>query len=343
MIQAQKPTNEQQRLAALKKLHILETPVEERFERITRIVCKSLNVPICAVSLIDDERQWFKSIQGLEVSETAREVSFCGHTILGSGPFIVEDALKDNRFHDNPLVLNDPNIRFYAGVPIELDDNMRVGTLCAIDNQPRTISQEEIDLLKDLASLVRAELSSMALSAAHVQLVSELKEAERAAHIDPMTRLWNRIGGEKLLDKEWQNATEKYKAFTIAHVNIDHFKQINEKFGRAVGDDVIRCVSRTIIEHLTPSDIVIRWSGQEFMIILPDRQEHDFVQAMEHIIKDIAANQLLVNGGVLDITASIGGYIVNDTRISNIKDTLSQAETTLNQAKSNGRNQFLMG
>ncbi len=134
------PSCETERLKALKTLNLLDTKSEATYDAITEVVQAFFEVPIVAISLIDAERQWFKSIQGLAVRETPREVAFCGHTILGDKLFMVEDALKDARFADNPLVTGDPKIRFYAGYPIKDPSGYNIGTLCIIDTKPRRFS-----------------------------------------------------------------------------------------------------------------------------------------------------------------------------------------------------------
>ncbi len=124
------PNNEEARLKSLHSLDILDTPAEERFDRYTRLAQRMLNVPIALVSLVDTDRQWFKSCLGLDAVETSREVSFCGHTILCDELLVVNDALADERFADNPLVTGAPNIRFYAGYPLIYSDGSNLGTLC---------------------------------------------------------------------------------------------------------------------------------------------------------------------------------------------------------------------
>ncbi|TBR17281.1 PAS domain S-box protein, partial [bacterium] len=153
-----KPANEAQRLAALRALTILDTSPEERFDRLTRLAQNILGVPIAVVSLVDESRQWFKSIQGLGAKETPREVSFCGHVILGRGLFVVPDATKDPRFADNPLVAGSPDIRFYAGFPLATAEGLNLGTLCVIDRKPREFGEREAKVLEDLAHLVEREL-----------------------------------------------------------------------------------------------------------------------------------------------------------------------------------------
>jgi GAF domain-containing protein len=158
------PANELIRLTTLQSLHILDTPPEERFDRITRIAQRLFNVPIALVSLIDSERQWFKSCQGLEVCETPRNISFCGHAILDNALFVVPDTLLDDRFRDNPLVTGGPKIRFYAGAPLSLGNGVILGTLCVIDRVPRHLTDEDQQLLVDLGQIAQQELLAMQLS-----------------------------------------------------------------------------------------------------------------------------------------------------------------------------------
>lgn len=151
--------NEQHRLAALEEAQILDTDAEERFDRITRIAAKLFNVPIALVSLVDKDRQWFKSCVGLDASETPRDQAFCAHAILEREPFIVRDTLLDDRFADNPLVTGGPKIRFYAGMPLADTSGFNLGTLCIVDTRPRDISETQIQELRDLGKMVEEQLS----------------------------------------------------------------------------------------------------------------------------------------------------------------------------------------
>ena len=152
------PTDENDRLAALHSLAILDTPADERFDRITRLTQRLFDMPIVLVSLVDECRQWFKSAQGLSASETPRDISFCGHAIHAGKVFVVENALADPRFADNPLVTGPPGIRFYAGAPLATAGGFRVGTLCLIDSTPRVFPEADQQMLRDLAHWVEDEL-----------------------------------------------------------------------------------------------------------------------------------------------------------------------------------------
>ncbi|GMU02567.1 hypothetical protein KH5H1_66870 [Corallococcus caeni] len=167
------PADEPRRLQALRSLCLLDTPAHERFDRIVRAAAHLFRVPIALVSLIDEDRQWFKARQGLDAPQTPRDVSFCGHAILSSATFVVPDALKDARFHDNPLVLGAPFVRFYAGHPLRAADGSRVGTLCLIDSQPRDFSGADLAALADLAGWAEVELNALHEREARIALTQQ--------------------------------------------------------------------------------------------------------------------------------------------------------------------------
>ena len=160
MIPAPIPTDDERRLQALREMLILDTPPEERFDRVVRFAADEFDMPIVLVSLVDAKRQWFKARVGLDVCETDRESSFCGHAIMQAKILIVEDALDDERFRDNPLVSGDPKIRFYAGAPLQLPTGEIVGTLCMIDRQPRRLDAVDQAIFGSLRDLVVGELVS---------------------------------------------------------------------------------------------------------------------------------------------------------------------------------------
>ena len=155
------PKDEERRVAALRELHVLDTAPETRFDRLTRLAAAVFDVPIVLVSLIDSDRQWFKSTYGVEACESPRETSFCAYAVAARAPLVVQDALLDERFADNPMVTGGPRVRFYAGQPLVLPDGSCVGTLCLIDVRPRALDQKDLDLLGDIAQLVRRELLLM--------------------------------------------------------------------------------------------------------------------------------------------------------------------------------------
>jgi phosphoribosyl 1,2-cyclic phosphodiesterase/CheY-like chemotaxis protein len=160
-IRAAIPADEQRRIVSLRGLNILDTEPEERFDRITRIAAALFDVPMAVISLVDENRQWFKSCAGSNAKETSRDAAFCAHVVYNREPMIVPDAFQDVRFADNPLVINEPRIRFYAGYPLMLDDGSCIGTLCLLDTRPRILESSDLERLHDLADMVLREISGL--------------------------------------------------------------------------------------------------------------------------------------------------------------------------------------
>lgn len=159
MLAAPIPANDQERLAALRALLILDTPPEERYDKIVQFAAEEFDVPIALISLLDENRQWFKARVGVEVCETARDISFCGHVIVQPDIFVIPDAREDARFADNPVVTGEPHVIFYAGAPIAEPSGHVIGTLCVIDHHPRTLDATELAILASLRDLLQEELS----------------------------------------------------------------------------------------------------------------------------------------------------------------------------------------
>ena len=251
MIAPDRPADERRRLATLRALGLLDSPAEERFDRITRLAQRLFDVPTVLVSLIDEDRQWFKSSQGTEVAETSREVSFCGHAILGTGVMQVADARLDPRFTDNPLVAGDPRIRFYAGCPIAAPDGSNIGTLCLIDSEPRVLSGGDEQALADLAELVEREIAA-------IQLALD----------DELTGLSNRRGFLLMADKVLDVCRRQGVAAALVFADLDNLKLINDRFGHEEGDRAIREMAAILTLTLRSSDVLGRVGGDEFCALL---------------------------------------------------------------------------
>ena len=169
------PADETARLTALESYEILDTAPERNFDDIAKIASLICRSPISAISLVDRDRQWFKASVGLPMSEAPRNHAFCAHTILSSELLVVEDATRDPRFNQNPLVTGDPNIRFYAGAPLVTPENYRLGSLCVIDRMPRTLANEERAALESLSRLIVTELELRRISRDLAHAVREVK------------------------------------------------------------------------------------------------------------------------------------------------------------------------
>ncbi len=314
---------EADRLRALRRYEVLDTPPEESFDRITRLVQAALQTPIALVSLLDESRQWFKSCQGLDVRETPRDISFCTHAIKNDEPLIVEDALNDARFAENPLVINDPNIRFYAGVPLHTPDGYRLGTLCAIDRQPREISPAQLAVLQDLARIVVDEL-----------------ELRTIARIDPLTGLMTRRSFDLDTAKEVARYKRYGSALTCIKLDLDHFKAINDTFGHAGGDAVLREIGLILKSGFRDADVVGRLGGEEFCIALTETKPDRAHVIAERIRAKIEGREIPYQGKIIKVTASLGvaGITQQDRAFA---DIISRADSALYKAKADGRNRVV--
>jgi GAF domain-containing protein len=204
-------TDEPARLAALQRLAVLDTEPEAPFENVVALIRAVLDVPMAAVSLIDEDRQWFKARIGLELEETPRDISFCTYTIKQRDPLLISDTTKDDRFAANPLVLGDPGIRSYAGIPLRTADGYNIGSLCAIDTKVREFTDAELALLDKFARIVVADL-----------------ELRRIAGKDQLTGALTRRGFIERVSQEIERHNRYGRPVSLAMIDIDHFKAIND-------------------------------------------------------------------------------------------------------------------
>lgn len=241
---------ELRRIIDLRALDLLDTAAEERFDRITRLAQRLFDVPIALVSLVDEDRQWFKSRVGLDVTETPRELAFCAHAIEGDDLLHVPDARADSRFDQNPLVTGDPRIRFYAGFPIAAPSGSKLGTLCVIGREPRDLSPDDEQTLGDLAAMVEQEIA-----------------ASHMAATDPLTQLYNRRGFELVARQVLSLAARLDRPASLLFVDLDGMKQINDEAGHGAGDRALQATAKLLTETLRSSDVIARLGGDEFCVL----------------------------------------------------------------------------
>jgi diguanylate cyclase (GGDEF)-like protein len=305
------PVTEDERIAELRSLLLLDSSPEERFDRITRVAKQLFGVPIALVSLIDTDRQWFKSCVGLDASETGRDISFCGHAILSDDVFIVENTLKDLRFNDNPLVTGGPEIRFYAGAPLAMPSGNKLGTLCIISPEAREFNAEQSALLHDLSKIVISELVS-----------------QQAATQDALTGIHNRRGFEILAQKTMANSARYGWKSTLVFLDLDKFKEINDTYGHKVGDQALIDFSRLLTQIVRESDIVARLGGDEFVVMLMNSEEGKARYKVESFIQKLKAhNEQAAHPYELSASYGIVEYLPD--KHANLEDLISAADSLM--------------
>ncbi|CAI0926153.1 Probable diguanylate cyclase YeaP [Serratia fonticola] len=286
------PANEVQRLKALRSLHLLDTLPEERFDRVTRMARRLFGVPIALVSLVDENRQWFKSNCGLgAATETPRDISLCGHAILGNDILFIPDTLQDDRFADNPLVKDSPHIRFYAGCPLSYSGDLKMGTLCLIDDKPRQFDAEDAVALRDLASMVEDEL-----------------RAFQASTSDELTQISNRRGFISLAGHMLQHCQMKGVKASLIFIDLDKFKLINDTFGHGEGDRALIYFSELMKRVFGYFDVIARLGGDEFVALMGSRSKSEAEQGIlalqryvdEHNASQITPYQLAFSYGIVE-------------------------------------------
>jgi diguanylate cyclase (GGDEF)-like protein len=315
---------EAQRLAALDHLDVLDSPPEESFDRITRLVRTVLDTPIATITLIDRNRQWFKSRQGLDNSETPRDISFCALAIEQSDPLIVADARKDPRFRDNPLVLGDPKIRFYMGVPLVLSDGFAIGTLCAIDRRPRQMRREQVATMYDLARVVVDEL-----------------ELRRLATVDTLTGALTRRTFLREAEQAFDVARQYKREFSCVMMDVD-LGAVVETRGRAAADAVLRAISRACRKAIRSVDLFGRVAAEEFALALPETDQAGAETVAERLRWAVgAAVGQASDGPLIDVTASLG-VAVQGGLDRDFASLMHRADTAMFRAKQGGRNQVVI-
>ena len=252
-LRSQHRDDEQHRLRVLHSLGLLDTPTDERFDRITRLATRLFNVPVGLFSLVDENRQWFKSHTGTDVRETPREYSFCSHAIQNDQVMVVEDTWLDTRFQNNPLVTGTPHIRFYAGSPVRAGMGSRLGTLCLIAEQPRTLDDDGRMLLKNMSVMIESELAG-----------------DYLAHIDPMTRLLNRRGFDARCDDVINICKRSGLRACLFLIDLIDLKLFNQEHGPAAGDRALREFGQLLGRVFRGSDLSARYGDDDFVVLLID-------------------------------------------------------------------------
>jgi len=316
------PADELQRLRELERYGVIGSPSDEHFERIVELASLIFEVPITAISLVEQDRQWFLCNVGLEASETPRDQAFCAHAIASEGVMVVPDAAADPRFHTNPLVTSEPYIRFYAGAPLHSREGHNLGTLCVIDRQPRQISERQVRQLTLLSQMVMHEI-----------------ELRRQARLCPVTGLPIRqtfltIGGHEI-----SRARREQLPLSLLCVDIDNLRLVNNRWGHGAGDQLLQGVVGLLRGVMREQDYAARLGDGEFALLLVGLSGHAALEQAESVRQAVAALpgahrhsdfQLHISGGLTSLASGDRG----------IEDLLRRADQALALAKGNGRNQI---
>jgi len=315
-----RPADDKARVFSLRSLNLLDSDKDERFDRLTRLTASIFEVPIALVSLVDENRQWFKSCYGLNATETERDVSFCGHAILDDDVFVIEDTYQDPRFVDNPLVIGEPYIRFYAGYPIKYADNVKLGTICLLDTRPRHFKLRERQILHDLAKLVEHEI-----------------HATQLATIDELTEIYNRRGFFASASQSLNLCRRQSLPVSLVFLDLNKFKQINDRFGHAQGDKVLREFAQLLTRVCRQTDISARIGGDEFVLLLPNAIATEVKKILMRF-EDLVAQSNTDQPKEYTIAYSYGVVHFDKDRHLSLDDLLTEGDQIMYKRKQNAAN-----
>jgi diguanylate cyclase len=339
------PDDEAERLAALHRADVLDTPAEEVYDEIVRAAAELCGTPISLVSLVDEDRQWFKAKVGIDADQTPRDTAFCAHAICSDELMEVPDAREDHRFAANELVVDDPNVRFYAGVPLRTAAGYSYGTLCVIDTVPRLLTTEQRDGLSRLArqATVLLELrgSVNQLSRAYGEL--ELAHHERdhveaslrhQAHYDQLTGLPNRALLMERVERALAVSATSGRPFAMLICDVDDFKDVNDGLGHPAGDQLLVEVASRLRRCVRDDDTVARFGGDEFVVLVHDADQHAVALLGERILAEMSEPVSIGGRDDLRPSISIGSALQTPGVDGDV--LLSNADAAMYRAKALG-------
>lgn len=275
--------DEAERQASLDRLNILNTPIESRYDRLTRQALIEFEAMSCYISLVDRDREWYKSIQGSDSCESSRAESFCGHAILADDVFVVEDATKDERFVNNPQVTQPPFVRFYAGAQVRDRDGHALGMFCIKDNKPRTISENDKQKLRDFAEAVAMYFELQERGGVEADFAASLDEDDAATYVDPVTRTWGRLGILKIANMIVNSEGTELLSMPFG-CGIVHLKLATKD------DRVMSAAGARLLNDLRDLDVVGRYDDDSFLLILSGcRTDEDTKELCSELLDRLAA------------------------------------------------------
>lgn len=337
------PLDEAQRQTDLEALNLLDTGPDPRFDALLRLAQDLFGIRTVLVTLVDNERQWFKARRGTALSGTARSLSFCGHAIHSDAILEVPDALKDERFADNPLVAEQPYLRFYAGIALHAPGGSRVGTFCMFDDRPNALSVRQRQSMQDIALLLEAMFETASLQIEQKQLLAELDGAKRRALLDPLTQLLNREGLEQMLPALKSRGQRDGLYVGFIYGDLDHFKQINDEHGHGVGDEVLVEVAQRLVAAIRPEDLAVRMGGEEFAVLALVKSHDQLDLIAERVRAAMACPPFRVAQLALDLTISLGTAVARSLEARDDLRLIDKADKALYQAKQAGRDRVVRG
>ena len=329
------PANEAERLNFLLSCGILDTPQDERFDRLTRIASRVYGADVAFLSFVDDRFQWMKATTGDGIgSSIERERSVCQIMIASGEPLVFGDMQKEPKLDGHPVVPFLP-FRFYAGVPLLTPEGAAVGSFCILKREPQDAAVFDVSTLIDLA----------AVSMDEVELWQRNQDLERVAQTDGLTGIANRRAFNQALERAVRRARRTNEPLSLLLLDLDHFKSLNDTAGHQAGDEVLRQFAGILAQAARrPDDVAARYGGEEFALILPSTDQTGALEVAQRLRENLAAAEIRHPKGIEGmVTVSIGAVTADPATDFTARTLVSAADAKLYEAKKAGRNRVIAG
>lgn len=334
------PENEDERLQELHRYDILDSLCEQSFDDLVELASQICEVPIALITLVDADRQWFKSRIGVPFAETPRDISFCTHTIMSpTSNTVIEDLTCDARFTSNPFVASYPHVRFYAGAPLVAPSGHALGSICVLDYSPRVLSAKALDALSRLSRQVVAQMELRRavadLERSTQQQLAYQEQLEAMSVTDALTGIKNRRAMDRHLADEVARSARTGSPLSFLLMDVDSFKLFNDTHGHVAGDSTLQQVAGLIQSNARPYDVVARYGGEEFAVILPQTDAVAAFSIAERVRQEVQS----ASWPYRQVTISIGAATSDGNKTPEL--LVREADTALYQAKHEGRNRVV--
>ena len=319
-------------LAEMQVKDLIQTPLEARFNRLARMTRRALGTRVSAISFLNSEGEWFKAVTGWNVSDLPLERSLASTLLRQDGTIAIADMQEDERTRRHPLVTGSPRFRFCALQPVVDRFGNTIGAVAVYDTEPHKVTADMLEAITDAGDLAQRELLLSDFGGIQQKLLAKLDASRRQALIDELTRLWNRRGGMMLLEQALEGS-RRDATVGVCVIDVDDFKQVNDQYGHAMGDVVLRKLAAVIVDSIRPGDIACRLGGDEFLLLIPDIGPDQLQQITDRVRSKVQSLVIGTRAGKVKVTVSVGGTITNLGSATSADDLLHRADEAMYEAK----------
>jgi len=319
-------------LAEMQVNDLIQTPLEARFNRLARMTRRALGTRVAAISFLNTEGEWFKAVNGWNVTQLPPERSLASQLVKDLEGLAIEDMLQDPRTRNHPLVTGSPRFRFCAMQPIVDRFGNVIGVVAAYDIGPHPVNADLLEAISDAGELAQRELLLSDFGGIQQKLLAKLDASRRQALLDELTRLWNRRGGMLLLEQALEGA-RRDASIGMCVVDVDHFKQVNDQYGHAMGDVVLRKLAAAIVDSVRPGDIACRLGGDEFLLLIPDVAADQLDHIMDRVRERVQSLVIRTRAGEVKVSVSIGGTIASIGAGASMDELMHRADEAMYEVK----------